>query len=107
MAEVQNVGAMDYAQYQPSQYQPSQYQEDAYVEDYNAQPVIYDEQMAEQANNKSRVLPTVLMAAAGIGIGLGCYFWGKHGKVAKSELETVKKKLCRCKKRYRRIRSIF
>ena len=79
MPEVQNVGAVDYAQYQPSQYQ-----NDAYVEDYNTQPEVYDENTAEmQAANKSRLGATILTAAIVGGLGLlGGHMWGASGKKA-------------------------
>lgn len=75
MPEVQNVGAVDYAQYQPSEYQ-----NDAYVEDYNTQPDVYDEHVAEmQAANKSRLGATALGLAIVAGLALwGGHAWGKH-----------------------------
>jgi hypothetical protein len=91
MPEVQNVGAVDYAQYQPSQYQ-----NDAYVEDYNTQPEVYDENMAEvQAANKSRLGATILTAAIIGGLGLiGGHMWGAHGKkAAETAKETAEKAL--------------
>ena len=90
MPEVQNVGAADYAQYQPSQYQG-----EAYVEDYNTQPEVYDEQMAEiQAANKSRKGAMILTGTIVAGLGLlGGYFIGKHGKASKSDMDAIKKEL--------------
>ncbi len=90
MPEVQNVGAVDYAQYQPSQYQP-----EVYAEEYNTQPEVYDEQMEEmKAANKSRLGANILsgVIAAGVGGTIG-FLLGKRGKVAKSEFEAVKKEL--------------
>ena len=81
MPEVQNVGAADYAQYQPSQYQY-----DNYSDEYNTQPQVYDEDAAEIRNaSKSRLGATILTA---IIIGGGA-FWGGHAlgkRGAKKEL---------------------
>jgi len=87
MAEVQNVGAVDYAQYQPSQYT-----EETYPENYTTQPEVYDENMAEiQAANKNRMGATLLSGTIAVGIGLlGGYLIGKHGK---KDLDGVKKEL--------------
>lgn len=80
MPEVQNVGAADYAQYQPSQYEYENYA------DYNTQPQVYDENAAEiKQASKSRLGATILTA---IVIG-GAAFWGGHvmgKKTAKKEL---------------------
>ena len=94
MPEVQNVGAADYAQYQPSQY-PNE----VYADDYSTQPAIYDESMAEvQQASKSRLGLTILSVAVAAGIGIGGYFIGKRaGKnpavdkdSIKAELENIK-----------------
>ena len=85
MPEVQNVGAVDYAQYQPSQYP----QED-YVTDYNMQPEVYDEN-AEQVRNaaKSRLGATLLTSAIVAGLALwGGHAWGK--KSANAEIDKAK-----------------
>ena len=90
MPEVQNVGAVDYAQYQPSQYQT-----DAYVEDYGNAPEVYDEHAAEmKAASKSRLGATLLGSA----IVAGLAYWGGHAmgkKGAKAEMnkaaEAIKK----------------
>ena len=86
MPEVQNVGAVDYAQYQPSQTQ-----NDNYVEDYATQPEVYDEQMAEmQAANKSRLGATLLGAAIIGGLALwGGHAWGKKSS-AKERDKAIK-----------------
>lgn len=85
MPEVQNVGAIDSVQYQPSQYSNEEY-----TEDYNTQPEVYDEQMAEiRAANKSR-LGASLLSAAIIG---GLAYWGGRTmgkKAASKELEKAK-----------------
>lgn len=82
MPEVQNVGAVDYAQYQPSQYQS-----EAYPADYSMQPEVYDENVEQmRAASKSR---TGAMAASAIAIAClalwGGRVWGK--KSAAKELE--------------------
>ena len=83
MPEVQNVGAVDYAQYQPSQYQES------YVEDYNAQPEIYDDNVAQmQAASKSRLGATLVSGLVVAGLAGTCgYVFGKRG--SKKELEQL------------------
>ena len=93
MPEVQNVGAVDY-----SQYQPSQYQQETYAEDYNTQPEVYDESYAQmQEANKSRMGSTLLAGAIAIGLGVGGYFLGKRsgksGEVVDKTTETLKKEL--------------
>ena len=88
MPDVQNVGAADYAQYQPSQY-PNE----AYVEDYNAQPEVYDEH-AEQmkAASKSKLGATLLTSVVVGSIALfGGYKWG--GKSAATERDAALKAL--------------
>lgn len=82
MPEVQNVGAADYAQYQPSQYA-----DDNTYADYNTQPEIYDESYAQmQAANKSRLGATLLSAAVVGGLAyLGGHYMGKRG--AKEEIK--------------------
>jgi len=82
MPEVQNVGAVDYAQYQPSQYVDNNY-----AEEYNTQPEVYDEH-AEQMRSasKSRLGETIL----GLAIVGGLALWGGHAlgkKAAKGEIE--------------------
>ena len=92
MPEVQNVGAVDYAQYPQTQSQNNAYA-DAYA--YDQQPVVYDDQMAEmQAANKSRKGATILGSAviAILGVTAGIFI-GKHGKASKSEVEALKKEL--------------
>ncbi len=82
MPEVQNVGAVDYAQYQPSQYVDNNY-----AEEYNTQPEVYDEH-AEQMRSasKSRLGETILGLAIVGGLALwGGHAWGK--KAAKGEIE--------------------
>lgn len=96
MPEVQNIGAVDYAQqYQPSQYQPSQYQQyDDYAENYGTQPEVYDEQAAEmQQASKSRLgataLATLIVALGTLG---GGYYWGNHSaKGANAAKEAAEK----------------
>jgi len=93
MPEVQNVGAADYAQYQPSQYP-----QDTYEQDYNTQPEMYDENYAQmQAANKSRMGATVVAGLIAAGIGVCGYMIGKKsGKgtdAIKKELESVKQEL--------------
>lgn len=88
MSEVQNIGAVDYAQYQPSQIS-----QEADVENYNTQPEIYDENYAQiQAANKSRVGATLMSALVLGGLAvLGGYSFGKHSaKNAKKALEELK-----------------
>ena len=83
MPEVQNVGAMDYAQYQPSQYQNNES-----AENYNVQPEVYDENMAEiKAANKSRLGATILSAIIVAGVGVSGYLIGKHGKAGVKDIE--------------------
>ena len=85
MPEVQNVGTVDYAQYQPSQYQ-----NDVYAEDYNTMPEVYDERAEEmKAANKSRMGATLLTAAIIGGLGLiGGRYWGAKGlKAEKAKAE--------------------
>lgn len=82
MPEVQNVGAVDYAQYQPSQYS-----NDVYTEDYNSIPEVYDEK-AEQIKSasKSRLGATVLSLAVVGGLALwGGYAWGSKKAVSSNE----------------------
>ena len=85
MPEVQNVGAVDYAQYQPSQYQY-----DDYAENYNMQPEIYDEDYeTKKAASKSRLGATIL----GLAIIGGAALWGGHAwgkKSAAKELDQLK-----------------
>ena len=84
MPEVQNVGAVDYAQYQPSQYPNEQY-----AEDYNTQPVVYDEKAEEiRTASKSRMGATILSLAVIGGLALwGGHAWGK--KSAAKEIEKL------------------
>ena len=95
MPEVQNVGATDYAQYQPSQYQNNES-----AENYNVQPEVYDENMAEiKAANKSRLGATIMSAVIVAGIGVGGYLIGKHSKVSGKDIEKVQddaKKYAKC-----------
>ena len=85
MPEVQNVGAVDYAQYQPSQYVDNNY-----AEEYNTQPEVYDEH-AEQMRSasKSRLGETILGLAIVGGLALwGGHAWGK--KAAAADIEKAK-----------------
>ena len=77
MSEVQNIGAVDYAQYQPSQIS-----QEADVENY----------AQIQAANKSRVGATLMSALVLGGLAvLGGYSFGKHSaKNAKKALEELK-----------------
>ena len=93
MSEVQNVGAVDYAQYQPSQSV-----QETMPEEYNYQPEVYNEDYAKmQAANKSRVGATVLAAAIAAGIGVCGYFIGKRSgngaEVADKSIDSLKKEL--------------
>ena len=86
MPEVQNVGAADYAQYQPSQYPAENY-----AEDYSMQPEVYDEH-AEQMKvaSKSRMGATLLTTAVIAGLALwGGHAWGK--KSAKDAIANYEK----------------
>ena len=86
MPEVQNVGAADYAQYQPSQYPAENY-----TEEYSMQPEVYDEN-AEQmkAASKSRLGATILSLAVVGGLALwGGHAWGK--KSAKEAIQNYEK----------------
>jgi hypothetical protein len=59
MSEVQNIGAVDSVQYQPSQYSNEEL-----ADVYNTQPEVYDEHMAEmRAASKSRLGASLLSAA--------------------------------------------
>ena len=84
MPEVQNVGAVDYAQYQPSQYQY-----DEYSGEYGTQPAIYDEQKEEiKAASKSHLGAKALGAIVIGGLGfVGGRYMGK--KAAAKELEKL------------------
>ena len=84
MPEVQNIGAVDYAQYQPSQTQYDDYA------DYNTQPQVYDEEAADiKSASKSRLGATLLTSAIIAGLALwGGHAWGKKG--AAKELESAK-----------------
>jgi uncharacterized protein Yka (UPF0111/DUF47 family) len=83
MPEVQNVGAADYAQYQPSQYP-----QEAYADDYNTQPEVYDENMAAmQSANKSRLGATILTAAVIAGLSA----WGGHALGKRSAKDAIAK----------------
>ena len=50
MPEVQNVGTVDYAQYQPSQYAQ---EPDYYTDAYNLQPEVYNENLEDISKNFS------------------------------------------------------
>lgn len=84
MPEVQNVGAVDY-----SQYQPSQYQYEDFNDGYNTQPQIYNENAAEVKNAAKSKLGATALAAIIIGGGAlwGGYALGK--KAAKKELPEI------------------
>ena len=83
MPEVQNVGAVDYAQYQPSQY----VREDS-VNDFNAQPMVYDERAEEiRTASKSRMGATLLSLAVIGGLAL----WGGHALGKKSAAKEIEK----------------
>lgn len=85
MPEVQNVGTVDYAQYQPSQYKNEDYVDNA----YNTQPQVYDESVDEiKTASKSRLGATLLTALIiGGGALWGGYAMGKSG--AKKELKEL------------------
>ena len=85
MPEVQNIGAADYAQYQPSQYPAEDY-----AADYNMQPEVFDENAAQmRAATKSRLGATLLSSAVIAGLALwGGHAWGK--KSAAKELDKAK-----------------
>ena len=85
MPEVQNVGAVDYAQYQPSQYPAENY-----AEDYSMQPEVYDESAAQMRTaSKSRLGATLLSGAVIAGLALwGGHAWGK--KSAAKEIDKAK-----------------
>jgi len=81
MPEVQNIGAADYAQYQPSQYQAEDY-----ATDYSMQPEVYDENAAQmRAASKSRLGATLLSGAVIAGLAL----WGGHAWGKKSAKDAV------------------
>ena len=85
MPEVQNVGVVDYAQYQPSQYQ-----NDAYVEEYGNAPEVYDERAEEmKAASKSRLGATLLGLAV---VGTLAYFGGRHVGKKSADVEIDKAK---------------
>ena len=92
MPEVDNIGAIDYAQYQ----QQPQAQYDDYA-NYNTQPEVYDENYAQmQEASKSRLGATLLTAVIiGGGALLGGYLLGGKGKkaaeAAKKTAEDAKK----------------
>lgn len=82
MAEVQSIGAADYAQYQPSQVSETEYAE------YPETPEVYDEH-AEQMRvaSKSRAGATLFATAVIAGLAL----WGGHAWGAKSGKEVAQK----------------
>ena len=85
MPEVKNVGAVDYAQYQPSQYQ-----NDVYTEEYGSAPEVYDERAEEiKTASKSRLGATLLGLAV---VGTLAYFGGRHigKKAANAEIDKAK-----------------
>ena len=86
MPEVQNVGAADYAQYQPSQYPETDYNAE-----YAVQPEVYDEKMEQmRAATKSRLGETLLTTAIVAGLALwGGHKWGK--KSANKDIENAQK----------------
>ena len=89
MPEVQNIGAADYAQYQPSQYPAENY-----TEDYSMAPEVYDENAAQmKAASKSRLGATLLTTAVIAGLALwGGHAWGKKSaKDAVANYEKAKK----------------
>ena len=94
MPEVQNVGAADYEQYQPTQYVNDP---QAYQEDY-AQPEVYDER-AEQmkAASRSRLGATFVSVLISAGIGVTCYYIGKRAgkgaEVSDKTMDAIKKEL--------------
>ena len=93
MPEVQNVGTVDY-----TQYQPSQYPQESYAQDYNTQPEVYDESYVQmQEANKSRMGSTLLAGAIAIGLGVGGYLLGKRsgksGEAVDKTTKAVKKEL--------------
>ena len=87
MPEVQNVGTVDYAQYQPSQYAQ---EPDYYTDAYNLQPEAYNENLEEmKAASKSRLGATIAAAAIIGGLAVwGGHAWGK--KSASKEIEKAK-----------------
>ena len=84
MPEVQNVGAVDYAQYQPSQYQETS-------PEYVSEPEGYDEHADQmRAATKSRLGATILSLAVVGGLALwGGHAWGK--KSAKDAVQNYEK----------------
>ena len=92
MPEVQNVGAVDYAQYQPSQYQETS-------PEYVSEPEVYDEHADQmRAATKSRLGATILSLAVVGGLALwGGHAWGK--KSAKdAQIELVKETIAKFEK---------
>ena len=89
MPEVQNIGAVNSAQYQPSQYPVENY-----AEDYSMQPEVYDENAAQmRAASKSRLGASLLTGAVIAGLALwGGHAWGsKSAKDAVANYEKAKK----------------
>ena len=85
MAEVQNVGAVDYAQYQPSQYA-----EPAYNAEYPVEPEVYDEraeQMKMASKSRNGAMAVTALAIAGLALW-GGHKWGKNS--ASKEIEKAK-----------------
>lgn len=92
MPEVQNVGTVDYAQYQPSQTAEADYTQ------YAEAPEVYDEH-AEQmkAASKSRAGAKALATIAIASLALwGGHAWGK--KAAAAEIEKAKDAVANYKK---------
>ena len=91
MPEVQNIGAVNSAQYQPSQYPVENY-----AEDYSMQPEVYDENAAQmRAASKSRLGASLLTGAVIAGLALwGGHAWGKRSaKDAVANYEKAQKAL--------------
>ena len=84
MPEVQNVGAADYAQYQPSEYSNNE----AYEENYNTMPEVYDENAEQMRKAAKTMFGATLFTSIIIG---GLAYWGGRASGKKGLEAQIKK----------------